>query len=181
MACFDTLCEAYLGVWPNVELWLAFFYLRAQMTEGRIQDCGSVSIYSRSLPFPKIRLPDSVKKWQSSYFFVKNLTDVDRIGLPTFSDTTPAEKFWNQKAEGDPALEATLVSRVKELVLSGLTSRDQTMAWLSRRLYLLQARSHKMCFYSGRWDPTRASTRALKSDTLLRWAGLIFSNTIGPN
>ena len=57
-----------------------------------MRDCGSVSIYSRTSPFPKIMLPDSIKKWQSSYFYVKNLTDVNRIGLPAFTDATPTGK-----------------------------------------------------------------------------------------
>ena len=146
-----------------------------------MRDCGCVSIYSRTSPFPKILLPDSIKKWQCSYFYVKNLTGVDRIGLPAFCDATPSGKSWNQKTFGDPKLEAILTNRVKELVTFGLTSQDLTMAWLSRRMYPLQARSHKMFFYSGRWDPTRASTRALKADTLCQWAALILTNKIGPN
>ena len=81
-----------------------FFFLRAQTTAGKLRDCGCVSIYTKNSPLPKNLLPDSIKKWQSSYFYVKNLSDVDRIGLPAFSDATPSHKSWNWKTPGDPAL-----------------------------------------------------------------------------
>ena len=64
---------------------------------------------------------------------------------------------------------------------AGLTSRNLTLTWLSRRTFPLQARSHKMCFYSGRWDPTRVSAKALKANILHRWAARIITNRIGPN
>ena len=44
---------------------------------------------------------------------MKNLTNVDRIGLPDFSDMTPVGKSWNQKADSDPELAKILVNRVK--------------------------------------------------------------------
>ena len=57
------------------------------------------------MPLPKIHLPDSIKKWQSTYFYVKNLIDVDQIGLPAFSDTPPEHKSWNRKPLADSGLE----------------------------------------------------------------------------
>ena len=71
--------------------------LRAQTSGGLQHDCGSVSIYTKSTPLPKIHLPDSTKKWQSTYFYVRNLTDVDQIGLPAFSNSLPASKSWSRK------------------------------------------------------------------------------------
>ena len=29
ISCFVTLCEAYLGIWPCMELFCMFFFLRA--------------------------------------------------------------------------------------------------------------------------------------------------------
>ena len=81
LSCFVTLCEAYLGVWPSMEIFGMFFFLRSQTTAGQQRDCGSVSINTKSTPLPKIHLPDSIKKWQNTYVYVRNLTEVDRIGL----------------------------------------------------------------------------------------------------
>ena len=92
LSCFVTLCEAYLGMWPSMEIFGMFFHLRAQTSAGQQRDCGSVSIYTKTTPLPKIQLPDSIKKWQSTYFYVRNLTEADRIGLPAFSNTLPAHK-----------------------------------------------------------------------------------------
>ena len=124
LSCFVTLFEAYLGVWPCMEVVGMFFFLRAQTTIEKLQDCGSVSIYTKSTPLPKIQLPNSIKKWQSSYFYVENLTDIDHIGLPAFADALPAHKSWNRKPLVDPALEEILMGRLKELVEAGLTSRE---------------------------------------------------------
>ena len=155
-----------------------FFYLRAQTSGGVQLDCGSVSIYTKSTPMPKIHLPDSIKKWQSTYFYVRNLTDVDQIGLPAFSNSLPASKSWSRKPPVDGDLENTLFGRLKVLVEAGLTSRDLTLAWLSRRIYPLQARSHKMCFYSGLRDPTRVTLEIPKPENLCAWVSrLIIDRT----
>ena len=66
---FANLCEGYLGVEPDVELWSPLFFLKQQGPEaGAMSDCGAtvVSIQPNGL-FPKIPLEDSAKKWQNSY------------------------------------------------------------------------------------------------------------------
>ena len=136
LSCFVTLCEAYLGIWPCMEIFGMFFFLQAQTTGGQQHDCGSVSIYTKSTPLPKIHLPDSIKKWQSTYFYVRNLTDVDRIGLPAFSNSLPASKSWSRKLPVDGELESVLFGRLKVLVDAGLTSRDLTLAWQIGRAHV---------------------------------------------
>ena len=81
----------------------------------------------------------------------------------------------------DEALEVVLLGRLKELVDAGLTYRDLTLAWLSRRMFPLQVRSHKMCFYSGPRDPTRVSMEVSKPDSLCQWGAHIITDRIGQN
>ena len=69
LSCFITLYEAYLGIWPCMEVFAMFFYLRSQTTAGQQRDCSSVSISAKNTPLPKIYLPDSIKKWQGTYFY----------------------------------------------------------------------------------------------------------------
>ena len=66
LSCFVTLCEAYLGLWPCMELFGMFFFLRAQTCDKRLRECGCVSISTKNVLFPKVCLLESVKKWQSS-------------------------------------------------------------------------------------------------------------------
>ena len=134
LGCFVMLCEAYVGIWTCLEIFIMLFYLRTQTTDGKLHECGCISIYMKNSVLPKIHLPDSVKKWQGSYFYVRNLTEVDRIGLSAFSNAPLADKSWGRKVLSDGALEEAMMSRLKQLVASGLTSRDLTLAWVSRRL-----------------------------------------------
>ena len=54
IACFVTLCEMYLGIWPCMEHFAQLFYLRAQTTDGRLRDCGCVSVNTKNSILPKI-------------------------------------------------------------------------------------------------------------------------------
>ena len=178
LSCFVTLCEAYLGVWPSMELFGMFFFLRSQVTAGQQRDCGSVSISAKGTSLPKIHMPDSIKKWQNMYFYVRNLTEVDRIGLPAFSNSRPADKSWSRKPAADVSLQGTLFARLEKLVEGGLTSRDLTLAWVSRRMFPLQERAHKMCFYSGIRDPTRVSVDIPKQKKLGEWVSRLITDKI---
>ena len=134
LSCFVTLREAYLGIWPCMEVFVIFFFLRAQTSGKRLRECGSVSIYTKNVLFPKVHLPDSIKKWQNGYFYVRNLTASNRIGLPGFVNMQPADRSWNRRTPVDEALESAVTTRMRDLVAAGLTSRDLTLAWLSRRV-----------------------------------------------
>ena len=56
--------------------------------------CGAIIAVRRSgadNPFPSIRLINSVKMWQRSYFYVKNVSvEGDWINLPAFVAGPPA-------------------------------------------------------------------------------------------
>ena len=78
LAAFATLCEGFLGVLPTIELWGEFFQskLGTHVTSVPAQCCAFITM-RRSVvdnPFPTIVLIKSVKMWQRSYFYVKNVT-----------------------------------------------------------------------------------------------------------
>ena len=66
-----------------------------------------------------------------------------------------------------------MVRRVDSLMKEGLMLDDLTMCWLSRRVRPLQNRAHKMCFMSGRLDPTRLSTKNYSTSALDSWMWII--------
>ena len=90
---FVTLCEGYLGVEPSIDLWVRFFSLKQQgLRAGEMSKCGAAVISKRSgADCPKMPLEDSIKKWQNSFFYVRNL-GADRINLPPFVNLSLKEK-----------------------------------------------------------------------------------------
>jgi hypothetical protein len=88
---FITLCEAYLGVNPDLDLWKYFFYVRhlwdpkAELTISR----GAV-IHVKSGhrvdPYLEIPMPLSMEGWRKRWFFLKN---DDSAPLPTYLVVTP--------------------------------------------------------------------------------------------
>jgi hypothetical protein len=93
LAAFVALCEAYLGIWPNVELFQRLIYFKTQ-TAGTISvECGTTSFYARkTADFPGLKGKESCKKWQRS-FYVKNLKEgTDYINLPPFDASGPGKR-----------------------------------------------------------------------------------------
>jgi hypothetical protein len=98
--------------------------------------CGAATIMSwKGSDFPKIELLESCKKWQKSFFYVKNTTDVDLLNLPEYVDLPPNEmKNWtyNPKNMVGPV---NALHRVKDdLRNAGLTVEDIIACFISRRV-----------------------------------------------
>jgi hypothetical protein len=69
LSAFATLCEAYLGIWPNVELFRRLFYFKTQTVDSIPVTCGAASFYARKTAgFPKLMGKESCKKCQRSFY-----------------------------------------------------------------------------------------------------------------
>jgi hypothetical protein len=187
LSAFAAFCEGFAGIEAFSQAWAKYFQLRKQVIqETRSKDdppetaqekkyrpmtqCGAATIMSRkNSEFPKIELLESCKKWQKSFFYVKNTTDEDLLNLPPFVDEPPtAMKNWtyNPKSTVGPI---NALHRVKdELRDAGLTPRDIVACFISRRVSPLQRRSHKICQMSGPMDPARHSTHDLSPADILQ-------------
>jgi hypothetical protein len=97
-----------------------------------------------------------------SFFYVKSDNPVfDRINLPEYNPDPPAARLnWgaNHKS-ADPDAEVNMLwDFLQECVTEGgLCAADLLCCYASRRVLPLQARAHKICHMSGRFDPTRTS------------------------
>jgi hypothetical protein len=132
--------------------------------------CGTATIMSqKGSDFPKVELLESCKKWQKSFFYVRNTTDVDLLNLPPFVDVPPlAMKNWTYNPKSSVTV-VNALDRVKvDLRDAGLTPQDLVACFISRRISPLQHRSHKICQMSGPMDPTRHSTHELTPADILR-------------
>jgi hypothetical protein len=167
LSCYVAFMEGYAGLWPDVEFWSRLFYLKSQMTEGRLRTCGAASIYPRAGSlFPKIPTVDSVKNWQMSFFYVKNANPAfDWINLPEYNPAPPTTRLnWGHNAKSaDPDAEVNLLwDFLGECVTEGrLSAEDLLCTYVERRVIPLQGRVHKIGLMSGRLDPTRTSRIAL--------------------
>ncbi|KAK1600928.1 hypothetical protein QYE76_007979 [Lolium multiflorum] len=163
LSCYVAFMEGYTGLWPDVDFWSRLFYLKTQTTDGQMRAYGAASIYSRTgTPFPKIPTVDSVKKWQMSFFYVRNDNPAfDRINLPEYNPAPPVGRLnWGHNAKSaDPEAEVNLLwDFLWECTASGrLCAADLLCCYVSRRVLLLQSRGHKICHMSSQFDPTRTS------------------------
>jgi hypothetical protein len=165
LAAFAALCEVYLGIWPNVELFRWLIYFKTQ-TMGTIPVvCGTASFYARkTVDFPGLKGKESCKKWQRSFFYVKNLKEgADYINLPPFDASGPGERdSWSAPLPHPSPDMTKILQRITALQKDGnLKPSDLLLAFLDARVSPLQRRSHKMCFLGSARDPTRHSSRML--------------------
>jgi hypothetical protein len=47
LGAFATLCKAYLGIWPSVELFRRLLYFKTQTADSILVTCGAASFYAR--------------------------------------------------------------------------------------------------------------------------------------
>ena len=79
LSAFVSLCEGFLGLLPTLELRGEFFQSKlGTIIAGVPTPCGASIAMRRARennPFPPIPLIQSVKIWQKSYFYVKNVAE----------------------------------------------------------------------------------------------------------
>ncbi|KAE8790381.1 hypothetical protein D1007_35339 [Hordeum vulgare] len=74
IACFVTLCEACMGFRPFMSFFRHLFYFRAQMHGQVAYSCGGTMVYKRlGRPLPKMTWKESFKKWQRTFFYVREI------------------------------------------------------------------------------------------------------------
>jgi hypothetical protein len=139
---FVAFCEGFAGIEPFAQGWARYFQLQKQVVQPRSKDdppemaqekkdrpmtlCGAATIMSRKgSDFPKVELLESCKKWQKSFFYVKNTTDVDMLNLPPFVDEPPlAMKNWTYNSKSLVVPVNALHQVKSDLRDAGLTPQD---------------------------------------------------------
>jgi hypothetical protein len=120
---FTTLCEAYLGIWPNVELFWRLFYFKTQTLDSIPVTCGVASFYARKTTgFLKLMGKESCKKWQRSFFYAQNLgKDVNHVNLPPFELGGPGERDnWSTSLSGPGPDMVNIFQRIVALQWEGV-------------------------------------------------------------
>jgi hypothetical protein len=113
---------------------------------------------------------------------VKNATAVDHINLPAYSGAQlPAKPNWSYDPNKFDSETVKMVSRLEALKDEGLTGLDLVLAWVTQRVLPLQGRPHKMCFISGRLDPSRTSRTEMTKDAVARRINSISDAALSEN
>jgi hypothetical protein len=138
--------------------------------------CGTASFYARkTADFLGIKGKESCKKWQRSFFYVKNLKEgADHINLPPFDANGPERDSWSAVLpRPTPEMEKILLWISTLQTEGGLQPSDLLLAFLVARVSPLLRHSHKMCFLGSARDPTRHSSRTLSALEVARKANRI--------
>lgn len=167
LSAFVTCCEAYLGLWPSIDLWAKYFMFRPQVFADKenpgaakpMTRCAAATVIPRrGSAFPRIQGIESCKKWLKTFFYV-NSFDTDKINLPGFIVGPPKEKKNSKYDPKDTLPEINEIhAGILELKAGGMTADDLLATFVYRRLCPLQRRTHKMCFYGCQFDLNRVST-----------------------
>jgi hypothetical protein len=175
LSCFVTFCEAYLGVWPSLEIFKLFFQFRKQTypapgkpaSDKITTEVGGCTIMPRAnSDFPRIPCLESAKMWNKTFFYIESSPGAgDQIGLPPFIMGPPTSMTnWKSKSKRSGAEVKLVLDRLGDLLAMGFTADHLIATFLDRRVSPLQKRPHKICHMSGRFDPCRHSTILLSKE-----------------
>ena len=177
LSCLISLSEGYFGLWPTTDTWHKFYSFRGMSIPGPankskarvLQQCGAAAIQPRSgSTLPRIKGLESCRKWQRTFFYVKNRGEENLIGLPAFRIGVPTRRNWTYNPGNKTTELKNMQTRVGYFVSKGFRGADMVGTFISRRVAPLQHRAHKICYMSGLMDPTRTSTFPLDDDELWR-------------
>ena len=144
LSTFIAFTEGYLGLWPTLTLRSKYFQFRKQVIPDpdnrgapkEMTQCGAATVIPRrNSIFPRIRGLESCQKWLRSFFYVKNTTAVDLIGLPRFTVGPPVKMLnWGYDLKESVAEVNEIHKIVAELNGEGMTADDLLATFISRRV-----------------------------------------------
>ncbi|KAK1648177.1 hypothetical protein QYE76_065982 [Lolium multiflorum] len=140
-----TLCEGHLRIPPELPLFQYFFSVKKEKIPkaSELATCGSITFMLRpGRVYPPTDRHESARYWSGGLFYLKDVSD------PASERLTRA------------------VRRICKLTEEGLTGKDLTMSWFTRRIQPLQHRDRLMFQYTGRDDPMRACKDNLSADAI---------------
>jgi hypothetical protein len=148
IACFVTLCEAFLGIDPHWILWKYLFRLRPSAALAEIPKLGGaiVSVRSKS-QYLEFQMAQSVQGWRQKWFYIKDqkISNSDQYGLAPFDASKNLTKLttWDAlPSKVEVKSIKPLLARIQELknaAGSGLTGTQLMVLFLQRRIQPLQA------------------------------------------
>ncbi|KAK1653909.1 hypothetical protein QYE76_071714 [Lolium multiflorum] len=167
-----TLCEGHLRVAPELSLFQYYFSVKKEKIRqsSELATCGSITfMLCPGRVYPPTNRHESARYWSGGFFYLKDVSDpASERKLPPFKNCAATETpAWTQCPHLSESPQLTrAVRRICKLTEEGLTGKDLTMSWFTRRIQPLQHRSRLMFEYTGRDDLMRASKDNLSADAI---------------
>ena len=166
------MCEGHLRVTPELALFEYFFSVKKETVPQTLSlaTCGSITFKIRpGRVYPHTDRHESVRYWSGGFFYVKDVSNPANLKtLPEFKNGPASETpAWTKCPHLSESPQLTwAVRRICKLTELGLSGKDLTLSWFTKRIQPLQHRDHLMYEYSGRNDTMRASKDNLSTDAL---------------
>ncbi|KAK1631577.1 hypothetical protein QYE76_005892 [Lolium multiflorum] len=132
--------------------------------------CGSITFMIRpGRVYPHTDRHESARYWSGGFFYLKDVSDpASARKLPPFKNCPATElPAWSHCPHLSESLQLTrAVRRICKLTEEGLTGKDLTLSWFTKRIQPLQHRDRLMFQYTGRDDPMRATKDNLSADAI---------------
>ncbi|KAK1677052.1 hypothetical protein QYE76_037900 [Lolium multiflorum] len=167
-----TLCEGHLRVTPELSLFQYYFSVKKEKVPqtSSLATCGTITFKLRpGRIYPHTDRHESARYWSGGFFYLKDVSDpASARVLPAFKDGPASEtQAWTQCPHLSESPQMTrAVRRICKLTEDGLSGKDLTMSWFTKRIQPLQHRDRLMFQYTGRDDLMRASKDNLSSDVV---------------
>ncbi|KAK1561283.1 hypothetical protein QYE76_007641 [Lolium multiflorum] len=163
------LCEGHLRVTPEISLFQYFFSVKKIRQAGELATCGSITFMLRpGRVYPPTDRHESARYWSAGFFYLKDVSDpASEKKLPVKNCPANELPSWTHCPHFSDSPQLTrAVRRICKLTEEGLTGKDLTLSWFTKRIQPLQHRDRLMFEYTGRDDPMRATKDNLSADAL---------------
>ncbi|KAK1681591.1 hypothetical protein QYE76_042439 [Lolium multiflorum] len=158
------LCEGHLRVTPELSLFQFYFLVKKEKISqtSTLATCGGITFKLRTgRVYPHMDRNEFVRYWSGNFFYLKDVVDpASPKVLPELKDGPPSETpAWTQCPHLSKSPQLTrAVRRICKLTEEGLSGKDLTMSWFTKRIQPLQHRDRlPASSLEGNTDPEVAS------------------------
>ena len=98
-SAFIVVCEAFLRIKPHFGLWLKTFNVKPKVVAGQQAECGGAMVGKiANVTWPEGSFLETVKGWQSGWFYVTEPHDSNWAATPEFRSGIPTRlTSWKEK------------------------------------------------------------------------------------
>ena len=99
ISAFIIVCEAFLRIPPHFSLWLKTFNVKPKVVSSQQADCGGAMVGKMpNVTWPEGSFVETVKGWQSRWFYITEPRDPTWEAAPEFRSGIPMQHTsWKEK------------------------------------------------------------------------------------